>query len=238
MARHGEVIPSRRWRHSSGATASPYGAVPWTGAPGDRKEDWRLENVGWTIAWDDGTVGIGRVPFPTQAEAQDWLDREHARLAAARARLSPQSAPMPSRRGRGRQARETGRRRMREGDDWRKYSMTYGQLPPFERFSRDISTRTDPESSDGRVYWPKGTVYPMELVGSHEIELAEGYGGLEEFEPERRRTGRHSGVRGFQGNERQIYGFLGYLVDCFNDGDDEAGDLASSIMTTLGYEWI
>jgi len=124
--------------------------------------------------------------------------------------------------------------RERGGD--RPIGMTYGTLPPFEKFERDIR-RPNPDESDGGAYWPPGTIYPMELVDAHEIELAEDY-GLNEFEAERRKTGRHSGVRGFRGNEEEIYGFLKHLVECLNDGDDGAGDLASSIMTTLGYEWI
>lgn len=131
--------------------------------------------------------------------------------------------------------------RVRENeDDWRKYSMTYGELPPFEKFERDIR-RSNPDNSDGSAYWPAGTLYPMELVAPNEIVLAEDFGELDEFEPERRRTGRHSGVRGFRGNEKQIYDFLAFLIDQFGDeyeGYEEAGDLASSIMTTLGYEWI
>lgn len=117
----------------------------------------------------------------------------------------------------------------------RPISMTYGQLPPFEQFEQDIR-RPDPDNK-GRPYWPDFTLYPMELVGAREIELAERF-GLDEFRAERSRTGRNSRVRGFQGDQQAIYDFLGYLVEQLNDGDDEAGDLASSIMTTLGYEWI
>lgn len=101
----GEVIPSRRWKNKrTGATASPYGAVPWTGAPGDRKEDWELENVGWTIQWADGTTGIGRVPFPTREEAEDWLERDRARREAARRALPPWEPPKRTKR-RAREAR-------------------------------------------------------------------------------------------------------------------------------------
>lgn len=120
----------------------------------------------------------------------------------------------------------------------RKYSMTYGELPPFEQFKRDVGTRVDPDSSDSNVYWPAGTLYPMELVGAHEVQLANDFGGLEQFETERRRSGRNSGAIGFKGDEHAIYGFLEYLVEEWGNGDEEAGDLASSIMTTLGYEWI
>jgi hypothetical protein len=76
----GEVIPSKRWKHKdSGALASLYGAVPWSGAPGDRKEDWQLEDVGYTIQWSDGTVGTGQKPFKTEDEAHKWLDAYRAR---------------------------------------------------------------------------------------------------------------------------------------------------------------
>lgn len=72
----GEVIESKSWKHkSSGATASLYGAVPWSGADGDEKSDWELETTGYTISWDDGTIGIGRQPFKTKAEAQAHLDK-------------------------------------------------------------------------------------------------------------------------------------------------------------------
>jgi len=120
----------------------------------------------------------------------------------------------------------------------RKHSMSYGVLPPFEQFTHDVHTRIDPDYSDGRTYWPAGTLYPMELVSSHEIELARDFGGLDEFRTERHKKGQNTRAIGFRGDERQIYDFLEYLVEQMNDGDDEAGDLASSIMTTLGYEWI
>lgn len=117
----------------------------------------------------------------------------------------------------------------------RKHSMSYGELPTFEQFEEDIR-RPDPNNND-HPYWPEFTRFPMELVSAREIELAERY-GLPEFRAERHRTGRNTRVRGFNADEREMYGFLEYLVEQMNDGDDEAGNLASSIMGTLGYEWI
>lgn len=117
--------------------------------------------------------------------------------------------------------------------------MTYGQVPPFEKFKRDIR-RPDPEH-DGEPYWPEGTLYPMELVMPREIELAQDFGGLQDFRTERQRTGRHSGAYGFRGNERQIYDFVVFLMnqdDAYDGEEDSPGSLASSIMYTLGYEWI
>ena len=70
----GEVIESKHWIHTdTGAKASLYGALPWSGAPGDRKEDWKVDTVGWTIRWDNGTVGVGRKPFHSKQEAEEWL---------------------------------------------------------------------------------------------------------------------------------------------------------------------
>jgi hypothetical protein len=72
----GEVIEAKRWVNATtGATASPYGAVPWTNRPGNTEPNWRLEACGWTIRWDNGTVGFGRVPFATKEEAENWLRR-------------------------------------------------------------------------------------------------------------------------------------------------------------------
>ncbi len=68
----GEVIESRRWRHTSGRTASPYGSAPWL-SEADRA-NWALEVVGFTIKHPDGTTGIGRAPFATREEAQAWID--------------------------------------------------------------------------------------------------------------------------------------------------------------------
>jgi hypothetical protein len=78
----GEVIEARHWKHKdSGATASLYGSIPWSGRPGDRKEDWQLVGVGWTIQWEDGTIGIGRQPFKTKEEAENFLvEREQRGL--------------------------------------------------------------------------------------------------------------------------------------------------------------
>lgn len=71
----GTVIPARHWRHSkTGATASVYGAHPGAGDP-----CWTIETVGYTIRWADGTVGCGRPPFATEAEAEAHLDAAVAR---------------------------------------------------------------------------------------------------------------------------------------------------------------
>jgi hypothetical protein len=38
---------------------------------------------------------------------------------------------------------------------------------------------------------------------------------------------------------RQLYSLVKEQTELFNeDGDDEAGDFASAVLSTLGYEWI
>lgn len=79
MKRIIEVIPSRRWRHTSGRTASIYGACPWTGAPGNTEADWIMETVGWTWVNANGTIGLGRVPAATKEEAEAVMNAVNAR---------------------------------------------------------------------------------------------------------------------------------------------------------------
>ena len=75
-----EVCESRVWRNGNGKTASIYGAVPWTGGPGDTREDWDLEVRGWTVRdMKTGAVGCGRPPFPTRDDAQAFADKYNAR---------------------------------------------------------------------------------------------------------------------------------------------------------------
>ena len=132
---------------------------------------------------------------------------------------------------RARSSRPTHRRGARESRrDDRPISLTFGVLPPFERFLRDVR-RPDPDHP-GQAYWPAGTLFPMELVDGAEIDLVERFGGLTPF------TGRYAHKAGFRGDERAVYDLIGFLVEQWNEGDEAAGELASSIMTVLGYEWI
>ena len=69
-----EIIESKRWKHSTGMTASIYGAVPWT-SEADR-HNWSIEIVGYTLRnIKSGTVGIGRRPFKTHAEALEFVSQ-------------------------------------------------------------------------------------------------------------------------------------------------------------------
>jgi hypothetical protein len=82
MSRY-EIIDSRHWKHASGATASLYGAVPWSNEA-DRV-NWRIVIVGYTVRDNvRGTVGIGRKPFETYNEAETWVYEQNKRLGSAK----------------------------------------------------------------------------------------------------------------------------------------------------------
>jgi len=68
----GKVIEALVWKHTSGRTASVGGAVPW--AWRGEADQWKMEQVGFTVRHPDGTTGIGRPPFATREEAQAWVD--------------------------------------------------------------------------------------------------------------------------------------------------------------------
>jgi hypothetical protein len=66
-----EVIPSRRWRHVSGKTASVYGAAPWVHSA--EAADWHVEESGWTLVNPyNGEIGACRRPFATKEEAEKF----------------------------------------------------------------------------------------------------------------------------------------------------------------------
>jgi hypothetical protein len=82
MARY-EVIESKVWKRDDGATASIYGAVPWTASSEEKR--WKMVTRGYTVRDNvSGTVGVGRQPWKTREEAQAWIDKQEARLAEAR----------------------------------------------------------------------------------------------------------------------------------------------------------
>lgn len=71
-----EIIPSKRWvNHETGQTASIYGSVPYVTIRD--KFNWSIEVRGYTVRnTKTGVVGIGRAPWKTEAEAEEWLKQE------------------------------------------------------------------------------------------------------------------------------------------------------------------
>ena len=71
------IIPSRVWVHQgNGATASVYGASPWTNE--QDKHYWLILHRGytWECIGTDGSIriGLGRNPVATKAEAETIRD--------------------------------------------------------------------------------------------------------------------------------------------------------------------
>lgn len=72
------VVKSMAWVNSlTGKRASVYGAVPWIAGP--QPAEWTVQPQGYTLEMSNGTVGYGRPPLATKAEAEqvmvDWLKR-------------------------------------------------------------------------------------------------------------------------------------------------------------------
>ncbi len=90
-------------------------------------------------------------------------------------------------------------------------SMTYGDVPPYGDFLKRFCSATD------------GDDYAMHLKGS-DLDAAEetvfSNDGRQAYEPE------------------DTYIGIVQLVEKWEKGDEEAGSLASGILSTLGYEWI
>ena len=109
--------------------------------------------------------------------------------------------------------------------------MSYGVVPPFEEFSAHLDTAL----RDDEPVW--NGEYSMELVGN-DIDQAE-----KALKKCNKKKDFH--VTGFQGHygkfglrftdKKSLWHFIKALPIFTNDDD---GDLASSIMTTLGYEWV
>jgi hypothetical protein len=64
-----KIIESKHWINKvSGHTASIYGSVPYTNEAD--KLNWSIELRGYTWQLSNGTIGLGRQPAKTLAEAQ------------------------------------------------------------------------------------------------------------------------------------------------------------------------
>lgn len=69
-----EIIPSKHWVNlETGRTASIHGAVPYYTER--EKFQWHIVQRGYTVRnVKTGTVGIGKMPWKTEAEAIEWVN--------------------------------------------------------------------------------------------------------------------------------------------------------------------
>lgn len=98
-------------------------------------------------------------------------------------------------------------------------TLSYGELPKFNDFVKHVQTAIDPD--EDKPFLAKGKKYPYTLKGS-DADVA-GEVGI----PTRANL-----------NVKDLYKVIQKLVDAWENENDAAGDLASSIMFTLGFEWI
>lgn len=104
-----------------------------------------------------------------------------------------------------------------------KTSMTFGQMPKKEDFDRYVRNAIDPETDE--PYWPKDKPYSMSLRGD-DATVASNADLPDEFE-----------------TPEDAYEGVKKLMD-YADGEEDddlreaAESLASSIMGTLGFEWV
>jgi hypothetical protein len=81
--------------NAAGRVVSFYGALPWWNEAQRIAEGWRTEDRGFTIAdRDTNTVGLGRAPFTTRAEAEAFAAKANADDAARRAEHAAAWAPV------------------------------------------------------------------------------------------------------------------------------------------------
>ena len=66
------IVESKRWVCNDGRTASIYSSCPWMSDA--ERDQWKVQIVGYTVQHKKtGTVGIGRKPWETLEDAQNWL---------------------------------------------------------------------------------------------------------------------------------------------------------------------
>lgn len=69
-----DIIPHEVYVHSSGRTASMWGACPWQSEA--ERHEWTKRRRGWTWMMDDGTIGLGRQPtdYTTAVEVANRIN--------------------------------------------------------------------------------------------------------------------------------------------------------------------
>ncbi len=127
-------------------------------------------------------------------------------------------------------------------------SLNWGTLPEFPAFEKHVRQAVDED--DNPVIGPPGDVYHMELVGKDvnaaklALQTLFSTGTKVDFD---QFTGKH-GKYGLRFNDLlSLHKFILALLtvdemeaeaDPDADRQETPGDLASSIMQTLGYEWV
>jgi hypothetical protein len=112
-------------------------------------------------------------------------------------------------------------------------TMTFGTMPPLSDFRRHLRSFTVEGERESVTDSGGSPVYKMELVGK-DAKIA--HHAADALPGVRMRHGRKM-VVSFD-DVAALHGFLVSLAHHYEDGKEEAGDLASAVMQTLGYEWV
>ena len=106
-------------------------------------------------------------------------------------------------------------------------TMNYGEMPPLNQFVRRVSRGWKP--------YPMVLVGEDEAVGQHIVnQWPWGDQSVRSFVP--RQYPHKYGI--IVETPEAMHAFLMKLVEMNNHGNEDAGNLASAIMGTLGFEWI
>lgn len=97
--------------------------------------------------------------------------------------------------------------------------MTYGELPRWSEFRKHVEMGIDPETD--KPWLSSSEKYPYNLKGSDA------------------QAARKAGIpTSGKFDLKKIYQIISKLKEEWENGNDSAGDLASSFMYTLGFEWV
>lgn len=113
-------------------------------------------------------------------------------------------------------------------------SYTYGVMPPFKVFKRQVLASAEDKPEPGETY-----AYPMELVDDAEIEAVQ-----EVLASRPNRTFTEGWTRGgkYAVTIYGIGGLYGFVEDLTEYGErhdhEDVLNLASSILYTLDIEWV
>ena len=119
-------------------------------------------------------------------------------------------------------------------DEW--LTSTYGVMPKKKVFMEHFRKELQKEGQSARMREHHPAVYWMTLRGDKDEKAAEGTAFEDAIEYFDHKT--PEGVSLSYYDEDELYQGVKQLVKKFERGDDEAGDLASSILYTLGFEWV
>jgi hypothetical protein len=115
------------------------------------------------------------------------------------------------------------------------HRLTWGVMPPLKEFREHLADYYDYTSGERQSVTdddPKGYVFYGELVGD---DVDVGFHAAEAVTGVHFSRAPHRKIRFEVDTVAALHEWITSLAE---DGNERAGDLASSMMTVLGYEWV